>query len=118
MYDPVTNLVYIGTGNGTPWNQVYRDPKKGDNLFLASIVAVNADTGAYVWHYQETPAETWDYDAVSPLSVVDLTLDGQKQRVLLQASKNGFFYVIAARTGEASEGDAVRRSQLGAMAWT
>jgi len=100
VYDPVTNLVYIGTGNGTPWNQVYRDPKKGDNLFLASIVAVNADTGAYVWHYQETPAETWDYDAVSPLSVVDLNLNGQKQRVVLQASKNGFFYVLAARTGK------------------
>lgn len=100
VYDPVTNLVYFGVGNGTPWNQVYRDPTMGDNLFLASIVAVNADTGEYVWHYQETPAETWDYDAVSPLSVVDLTMDGQQQRVLLQASKNGFFYVIAARTGK------------------
>ena len=100
VYDPVTNLVYFGVGNGTPWNQVYRDPEKGDNLFLASIVAVNADTGKYVWHYQETPAETWDYDAVSPLSVVDLKLEGKKQRVLLQASKNGFFYVLAARTGK------------------
>jgi quinohemoprotein ethanol dehydrogenase len=100
VYDPITNLVYFGVGNGTPWNQDYRDPKGGDNLFLASIVAVNADTGQYVWHYQETPAETWDYDAVSPLCVVDLTIDRQQQRVLLQPSKNGFFYVIAARTGK------------------
>jgi quinohemoprotein ethanol dehydrogenase len=100
VYDPITNLVYFGVGNGTPWNQDYRDPQGGDNLFLASIVAVNADTGQYVWHYQETPAETWDYDAVSPLCVVDLTIDRQQQRVLLQPSKNGFFYVIAARTGK------------------
>ena len=100
VYDPVTNLVYFGVGNGTPWNQDYRDPKGGDNLFLASIVAVNADTGEYAWHYQETPAETWDYDAVSPLSVVDLSIDRRQQRVLLQPSKNGFFYVIAARTGK------------------
>ena len=100
VYDPVTNLVYFGVGNGTPWNQDYRDPQGGDNLFLASIVAVNADTGEYVWHYQETPAETWDYDAVSPLSVVDLTIDRKQHRVLLQPSKNGFFYVIAARTGK------------------
>ena len=100
VYDPVTNLVYFGVGNGTPWNQVYRDPKRGDNLFLASIVAVNADTGKYAWHYQETPAETWDYDAVSPITVADLSLDGRQQRVLLQASKNGFFYIIAAKGGK------------------
>lgn len=100
VYDPQTNLIYFGAGNGTPWNAAYRDPKTGDNLFLASIIAINADTGEYVWHYQETPADTWDYDAVSPLSVVDLTLDGKQQRVLLQPSKNGFYYVLEARTGK------------------
>ena len=100
VYDPVTDLVYFGTGNGTPWNQAYRDPKTGDNLYLASVVAVKADTGAYVWHYQSTPADTWDYDAVSPMMVVNLTLDGQKRRVILQPCKNGFFYILDAATGK------------------
>jgi quinohemoprotein ethanol dehydrogenase len=99
VYDPVTNLVYFGVGNGSPWNDHYRDPTNNDDLFLASIVALNVDTGQYVWHYQETPADTWDYDAVSPMTVVDLTIDGKQRRVLLQPSKNGFYYVIEARTG-------------------
>jgi glucose dehydrogenase len=63
VYDPVTDLLYFGTGNGTPWNREMRDPDDGDNLFVASIIAVNPDTGAYVWHYQETPGDSWDYDA-------------------------------------------------------
>ncbi len=100
VFDPVTNLVYFGVGNGTPWNDHFRDPTNKDNLFLASIVALNVDTGAYVWHYQETPEDTWDYDAVSPMSVVDLNIGGRNRRVLLQPSKNGFFYVIEARTGK------------------
>jgi quinohemoprotein ethanol dehydrogenase len=100
VFDPVTNLVYFGVGNGTPWNDHFRDPTNNDDLFLASIVAVNVDTGKYVWHYQETPADTWDYDAVSPLSVVDMKFKGKQRRVLLQPSKNGFFYVIEARTGK------------------
>jgi quinohemoprotein ethanol dehydrogenase len=100
VFDPVTNLVYFGVGNGTPWNDHFRDPTNRDDLFLASIVALNADTGAYVWHYQETPADTWDYDAVSPMSVVDMKINGKDDRVLLQPSKNGFFYVIEARTGK------------------
>jgi quinohemoprotein ethanol dehydrogenase len=100
VFDPVTNLVYFGVGNGTPWNDHFRDPTTNDDLFLASIVAVNVDTGQYVWHYQETPADTWDYDAVSPLSVVDMKIKGKQRRVLLQPSKNGFFYVIEARTGK------------------
>jgi PQQ-dependent dehydrogenase (methanol/ethanol family) len=100
VFDPVTNLVYFGIGNGTPWNDHFRDPTTKDNLFLASIVALNVDTGKYVWHYQETPADTWDYDAVSPIAVVDMKIDGKEQRVLLQPSKNGFFYVLEARTGK------------------
>ena len=100
LYDPKTDLVYFGTGNGTPWNERYRDPKGGDNLYIASIVAVKADTGEYVWHYQETPADTWDYDAVSPMTLVDLPLHGRERHVLMQPSKNGFFYMLDAATGE------------------
>jgi PQQ-dependent dehydrogenase (methanol/ethanol family) len=100
VYDPETDLVYIGTGNGTPWNQSARDPEGGDNLFIASIIALKADTGEYVWHYQTTPAETWDYDAASPMMIVNLDFDGQQRRVLLQPCKNGFFYMLDAAGGE------------------
>jgi len=105
VYDPTTDLVYFGTGNGTPWNQRMRDPTGGDNLYLASIVAVKADTGEYVWHYQSTPGDTWDYDAVSPMMTVNLTLDGKERHVLLQPCKNGFFYVLDAATGELLKAD-------------
>jgi PQQ-dependent dehydrogenase (methanol/ethanol family) len=100
VYDPVTDLVYFGTANGTPWNQRYRDPSGGDNLFIASIVAVHADTGDYVWHYQATPGDTWDYDSASPLTIADLSLDGRTRHVVMQANKNGFFYVLEGATGE------------------
>jgi quinohemoprotein ethanol dehydrogenase len=100
VYDPVTDLIYFGTGNGTPWNQANRDPTGGDNLYLASIVAVKADTGEYVWHYQTTPADAWDYDAVSPMMIANLTLDGKKRRVVMQPCKNGFFYVLDAASGK------------------
>jgi len=100
VYDPTTKLIYFGTGNGTPWNDRYRDPTDGDNLYLASVIAVKADTGEYVWHYQSTPADTWDYDAVSPMTVVDLTVDGKKRHVILQPCKNGFFYMLEAATGK------------------
>ncbi|MGH8149019.1 MAG: PQQ-dependent dehydrogenase, methanol/ethanol family [Steroidobacteraceae bacterium] len=99
VYDPRLDLVYFGTGNGTPWNRKYRGSGGGDNLFVASIIAVNADTGAYVWHYQETPGEEWDYDATPPLMLASLDIHGKSRRVLMQASKNGFFYVLDARTG-------------------
>jgi alcohol dehydrogenase (cytochrome c)/quinohemoprotein ethanol dehydrogenase len=98
-YDTKLNLVYFGTGNGTPWNRAYRGSGGGDNLFLASILALNADTGAYVWHYQIAPGESWDYDATSPLMLADLTIDGKARRVLMQASKTGYFYVLDAKTG-------------------
>lgn len=100
IYDPETDLIYTGTGNGTPWNQKHRDPSGGDNLFLASILALKPDTGEYVWHYQTSPADTWDYDAVSPMMAVTLTVNGQERRVILQPCKNGFFYMLDARTGE------------------
>lgn len=100
VYDPVTDLVIFGTGNGTPWNQRYRDPEGGDNLFIASIMAVELETGEYVWHFQATPAETWDYDASSPMTIADITVDGQQRRVVMQPSKNGFFYMLDTATGE------------------
>jgi quinohemoprotein ethanol dehydrogenase len=99
VYDPRLNLVFFGTGNGTPWNRAHRGSGGGDNLFLASIIALNADTGAYVWHYQEAPGEAWDYDATSPLMLADLKIGGKSRRVLMQASKDGFFYVLDAKTG-------------------
>jgi quinohemoprotein ethanol dehydrogenase len=99
VYDPELHRVYIGVGNGTPWNHKVRSEGKGDNLFLASIVALDADTGAYRWHYQETPAETWDFDACQPMILANLKLDGRDRKVLMQASKNGFFYVIDRTNG-------------------
>ena len=99
-YDPKTNLVYFGTGNGAPWNNEYRSPSGGDNLFIASIVAVNADTGEYAWHYQETPGDRWDFDATPHIMLATLKINGADRDVLMQASKNGFFYVLDRATGE------------------
>ncbi|MEH6552047.1 MAG: PQQ-dependent dehydrogenase, methanol/ethanol family [Pseudomonadales bacterium] len=93
-YDPDLGLLYIGVGNGTPWNQSIRSPGGGDNLFLSSIVALRADTGEYVWHYQTTPGETWDYTATQHIILADMELDGKNRKVLMQAPKNGFFYVL------------------------
>lgn len=98
-YDPDTHLLYIGVGNGSPWNQSLRSPGGGDNLFLTSIVAINPDDGSYVWHYQTTPGETWDYTATQPIIVADLNIGGETRRVVMQAPKNGFFYVLDALTG-------------------
>lgn len=100
VFDPELNLLYIGVGNGSPWNAKLRSPEGGDNLFLASIVAVNASTGEYVWHYQTTPGETWDYTAVQHIMLADLEIDGKMRQVLMQAPKNGFFYVLDRKTGE------------------
>jgi quinohemoprotein ethanol dehydrogenase len=99
-YDPQLNLVYFGVGNGVEWPRGRRSAGKGDNLFLSSIVALNADTGAYVWHYQATPGEEWDFDAVQQLMLADLNIDGKRRQVLMQANKNGFFYVLDRRTGK------------------
>ena len=104
-YDARTNLVYFGTANGTPWVAEARSPGGGDNLFLNSIIAVNADTGAYVWHYQTTPAETWDFDATSPVMLADLDLPAGRRHVLMQESKNGFFYVLDAASGQLLSAD-------------
>lgn len=100
VYDADSDLVYFGTANGAPWNPAVRSPAGGDNLFLASLVALKASTGEYAWHYQQTPGEAWDYDSTPHLMLATLTLDGTPRKVLMQASKNGFFYVHDRVTGE------------------
>ena len=99
-YDPDLDLLYIGVGNGSPWNRRIRSAGQGDNLFLASIVALDPDTGDYVWHYQTSPGESWDHTATQQITVADLTIDGAVRRVVMQSPKNGFFYVLDAGTGE------------------
>ena len=99
-YDPKYHRIYIGTGNGTPWNQKIRSPDGGDNLFLCSIIALDADTGEYVWHYQVNPGEVWDYNAAMDIELAEVDIGGQKRDVLMQAPKNGFFYVIDRATGK------------------
>ncbi len=99
-YDPELDLLYVGVGNGSPWDRKLRSPGGGDNLFLASIVALKADTGEYVWHYQTTPGETWDYTATQHMILADLQMEGEVRKVIMQAPKNGFFYVLDRATGE------------------
>ncbi|RCW67329.1 PQQ-dependent dehydrogenase, methanol/ethanol family [Pseudorhodoferax soli] len=99
-FDPALNLMYIGTGNGSPWAHSKRSPKGGDNLYLSSIVALDPDTGAYKWHYQETPGDNWDYTATQPMILADLTVDGKPRKVILHAPKNGFFFVIDRSNGQ------------------
>jgi quinohemoprotein ethanol dehydrogenase len=97
VYDPDLDLVYVGTGNGSPWYDKMRG--KGDDLYVASIIALRAATGEQVWHYQTTPGDNWDYDATQPILLATLTIDGQKRRVLMQPNKNGFFYVLDRENG-------------------
>ena len=107
VYDTVNDQVLIGVGNGSPWNASVRDPEGDfsgayDNLFLSSILAVDADTGAYRWHYQTTPRDQWDYTATQQMILAELPMgvDGAMRRVVMQAPKNGFFYVLDAADGE------------------
>ncbi|HJP38580.1 MAG TPA: PQQ-dependent dehydrogenase, methanol/ethanol family [Gammaproteobacteria bacterium] len=99
-FDPELNLLYIGVGNGTPWSHKQRSPDGGDNLFLSSIVAINPDNGEYAWHYQTTPGESWNFSATESIILADLTINGQPRKTLIQAPKNGFFYVLDRRNGE------------------
>jgi len=99
-YDQDLNRIYIGTGNGTPWNYQIRSQGKGDNLFLCSIVALDADTGKYIWHYQTNPAEGWDYNASMDMELADLSFGGQMHKVLMTAPKNGYLYTIDRTNGK------------------
>lgn len=99
-FDPALNLMYVGTGNGSPWAQKQRSPAGGDNLYLASIVALDPDTGAYKWHYQETPGDNWDFTSTQPMILADVKIDGRPRKVILHAPKNGFFFVIDRTNGQ------------------
>jgi quinohemoprotein ethanol dehydrogenase len=108
VYDAPNNQIIFGVGNGSPWNAALRDPaSQGDNLFISSIVAVNADTGEYNWHFQTTPRDNWDYTATQTIILADLPRGpgGSKQRVVMQAPKNGFFYVLDAKSGKFLSGN-------------
>lgn len=99
-FDPKLHMVYFGTGNGSPHPSKFRSPGGGDNLFLCSIVAVDSRTGEYRWHYQEIPAEEWDYDCTSPLITADIKINGKQRPVIMHAPKNGFFYVVDRTNGK------------------
>ena len=99
-FDPELDLLYIGTGNGAPWTRYERSPEGGDNLYLCAIVALRPDTGELVWYYQTTPGDNWDYTSVQHMILADLEIDGAVRKVVMQAPKNGFFYVIDRATGE------------------
>lgn len=99
-YDPDTHSIILGTGNGAPWNRRVRSEGKGDNLFLCSIIALDADTGEYKWHYQTNPGESWDYNSAMDMQLADLEIDGKPRKVVMTAPKNGFFYVIDRTNGK------------------
>lgn len=99
-YDPKLKLIYVGTGNGSVWNREIRSPGGGDNLYLSSILAIHAETGKLKWHYQTTPGDSWDFTAVQQIILTQLEIKGKKREVLMQAPKNGFFYVLDRNTGE------------------
>ena len=98
--DNTVNLLYIGTGNGSPWSHSHRSPGGGDNLYLSSIMALDPADGSLAWHYQTTPGDDWDFTATQPLMLLDLEIGGRERRVIAQAPKNGFFYVLDRITGE------------------
>jgi quinohemoprotein ethanol dehydrogenase len=99
-YDKEFDTIYIGTGNGAPWNRKVRSAGQGDNLFLCSVVALDAKTGKYKWHYQTNPGESWDYNSSMDMQLADLTIDGKPRKALMHAPKNGFLYVIDRKDGK------------------
>ena len=105
VYDPSLDMLYFGTGNPTAWYRALRG-SKGDALYTASIVALHASNGAFAWYFQTTPSDNWDYDATQPLMQADLNIGGKPRKVIMQANKNGFFYVLDRQTGEFISGAA------------
>lgn len=104
-YDEELDILYVGVGNGSPWNPAIRSPGGGDNLFLSSILALRPETGEYVWHYQTTPGDQWDFTATQHMILADMEVEGKARKVIMQAPKNGFFYVIDRETGEFLSGE-------------
>lgn len=100
VYDPELNLLYFGTGNGTYYDQSKRSPSGGDNLYISSIIALNPDTGRMAWYYQAAPGDQWDYDVVQQIVLADIKIDGQVRKVLMQAPKTGFYYILDRKTGK------------------
>jgi quinohemoprotein ethanol dehydrogenase len=111
-FDSVLNRIYIGTGNAAPYDPEVRSPGGGDNLYTASIVALDADTGKYVWHYQVNPRDSWDFDSTQQITLADLVIDGQRRQVLMQAPKNGFLYVLDRTTGKL-----ISAGKIGKVTW-
>jgi quinohemoprotein ethanol dehydrogenase len=111
-FDAELNRIYVGTANASPYDAEVRSPGAGDNLYTASIVALNADTGKYVWHYQINPRDSWDYDCTQQMTLATLTIDGKHRKVLMQAPKNGFFYVLDRQTGKV-----ISAEKLGKVTW-
>jgi quinohemoprotein ethanol dehydrogenase len=105
-YDPEADLIYVGTGNAEPWVQKFRGAKDMDNLYTCSILAVKVSTGELKWHYQAVPNDNWDYDTVQQMILADLTVNGRPRKVLMQASKDGIFYVLDRITGQFISGQA------------
>lgn len=99
-YDPDLDLLYIGTGNGSPWSRTHRSPGGGDNLYLSSMLALDPDTGEQKWHFQTTPGDNWDFTATQHMILADLEIDGKTRKVIMQAPKNGYFWVLDRETGE------------------
>ena len=115
-YDPDENLLYVGTGNGTVWSADVRNGGRQetnpDNLYIASILAINADTGQLKWHYQCTPGDQWDYDAIQHLLLADIRIDNRNRKVVMQANKNGYFYVI-----DRTNGEFISASEMSQVSW-
>ena len=108
-YDPEADLLYVGTGNGGPWPEPLRQSKGKDNLFVASILAVRPETGELKWYFQPVPGDSWDYDSVQQLLLADLTIKGRPRKVLMQANKDGFYYVLDRITGQFISGQPFAR---------
>jgi alcohol dehydrogenase (cytochrome c) len=96
-YDPELDLVYWGTGNGGPWNPATRG---GDSLYICSVLAIKPSTGEVVWYYQFSPGDPYDYDGTNELVLADLPINGKPSKVLMQANRNGFFYVVDRTNGK------------------
>jgi quinohemoprotein ethanol dehydrogenase len=115
-YDPDTNLLYVGTGNGTVWSSDVRNGGRQtaplDNLYIASILAIDADTGQLKWHYQCTPGDEWDYDAIQHLLLADIRIGNRNRKVVMQANKNGYFYVI-----DRTNGEFISASEMSQVSW-